>query len=359
MHKFAFIIHPVDYHDLKRKFKFVDALPQKAVEKLMQYMPPLKVSEIKNIRSHYGETKGYFLGCTLTSWQILNLPEDFVLKKIIKTVRLAEKLGAQIVGLGAMTSVVGDAGVTIAKNAKIAVTTGNSYTVATAIEGVKKAAEMLCLDMARAEIVVLGANGAIGRVCSHLLARDCRYLTLISRDVAKLRRTADEILAETGLSPKITSDIECLKNADIIVSVTSSLDTVIKPEFLKKGALVCDVARPRDVSKKVAEVRDDVLIIEGGLIELPGEPDLGFNFGYPPGIVLACMAETMILALEGRFENYTLGRELTLEQVEEISRLAAKHGFKLAGFRSFERPVTEEQINRVKNLIKRSKAVNA
>ena len=51
--------------------------------------------------------------------------------------------------------------------------------------------------------------------------------------------------------------------------------------------------------------------------------------------------ETMILALEGRFENYTLGRNLTLEQVEEIGRLAKKHGFKLAGLRSFERPVSQ------------------
>jgi fatty aldehyde-generating acyl-ACP reductase len=43
--------------------------------------------------------------------------------------------------LGAFTAVVGDAGITIAKNLNIPVTTGNSYTVATAIEGTKKASE--------------------------------------------------------------------------------------------------------------------------------------------------------------------------------------------------------------------------
>ena len=41
------------------------------------------------------------------------------------------------------------------------------------------------------------------------------------------------------------------------------------------------------------------------------------------------------------------GRELTVRQVEEISALAAKHGFKLAGFRSFERAVTPEAIARI------------
>ena len=129
-----------------------------------------------------------------------------------------------------------------------------------------------------------------------------------------------------------------------MITVTSSADTIIEPEYLKPGAVVCDVARPRDVSKKVAEERDDVLVIEGGLVEVPGDVNFNFNFGYPPKLALACMSETMILALEGRFENYTLGRNLTLEQVEEIGRLAKKHGFKLAGLRSFERPVSQETI---------------
>ena len=62
----------------------------------------------------------------------------------------------------------------------------------------------------------------------------------------------------------------------------------------------------------------------------------------------ACMAEVMILALEGRCESYTLGRDITVEQVEEIASLAAKHGFRLGGFRSFERAVTREEVELVR-----------
>jgi hypothetical protein len=108
------------------------------------------------------------------------------------------------------------------------------------------------------------------------------------------------------------------------------------------------VARPRDVSKEVAEKRNDVLIIEGGVVEVPGDVDFHFNFGFPPKTSYACMAETMMLALEGRYENFTLGRELTVKQVEEISAIAKKHGFKLAGFRSFEKAVTQSEIEAVK-----------
>ena len=48
--------------------------------------------------------------------------------------KLAQDLGAKVVGLGAFTAVIGDAGITVSNNVDVAVTTGNSYTVATALE---------------------------------------------------------------------------------------------------------------------------------------------------------------------------------------------------------------------------------
>jgi len=349
MEKFAFIIHPLEVHDIARKFSIADKLPEKLVEKFFTFLPPLYISHITGIRSEYAEVEGDFVCCPLTTHQMMTLPEEYVLKKIIETGKQAERLGAKIVGLGATTSVVGDAGITVAKNLNIAVTSGNSYTVYTALEGTRKACELMGVDLAKAEVVVIGATRSIGAICARIMAREARYLTLVARNEAKLEELARQILEETGLAAAVTSDVrKALATADVVITVTSAADTVIEPEYLKPGAVVCDVARPRDVSKKVAEVRDDVLVIEGGLVEVPGDVNFNFNFGYPPKLALACMAETMILALEGRFENYTLGRNLTLEQVEEIGRLAKKHGFKLAGFRSFERPVSEETIKAIK-----------
>jgi hypothetical protein len=66
------------------------------------------------------------------------------------------------------------------------------------------------------------------------------------------------------------------------------------------------------------------------------------------------MAETMALALDGRYESYTLGKDLTIEQVTAIEHIARRHGFKLGGFRSFERAVTDEQIERIKQNVQRA-----
>lgn len=349
MHKFAFIIHPIEYEDVSRKFKIMNKLPKKFVEGFTRLLPPMKVSEITGVKSKYSETEGYFIAVPLISNQMMELPEDYVIKKIIKAGKIAEKLGAEIVGLGALTSVVGDAGITVAKNLNIAVTSGNSYTIATAIEGTKKASLIMGKDIRDSEVVVIGATGSIGKVCAEVLSREAKYMTLVARNKEKLNNFRDYLLNKTGISVRVTSNVkDALETADIVITVTSAVDTVIKPEYLKPGAVVCDVARPRDVSKEVADERDDVLVIEGGVVEVPGDVNFHFNFGFPPKTSYACMAETMILAMEGKIENYSLGRDLTVEQVDLISKLAKKHGFKLGGFRSFEKPVTEEQIENVK-----------
>lgn len=349
MNRFAFIVHPLDCSDVARKFPFTRYMPDALLERALKMLPPIKISSITGICSPHATTEGFFVSCLLTSRQMLSLPKPFVLNKIIQTARLAEKMGAKVVGLGAFTKVIGDAGITIAKNLNIPVTTGNSYTVATTLEGAKKAATLMGHNLKKARVVVVGATGSIGSVCALSLARDVNHLTLVGRNEAKLHILADRIMFETGLAANVTSNIKpAIRTADLVITVTSAADTIIEPEDLKPGAVVCDVARPRDVSRRVVEERDDVLVIEGGIVEVPGDVNFNFNFGFPPKTAYACMAETMILALEGRLESYTLGRDLTLKQVEEIHKLGQKHGFKLAGFRSFEKPVTEDEINSIK-----------
>jgi hypothetical protein len=60
------------------------------------------------------------------------------------------------------------------------------------------------------------------------------------------------------------------------------------------------------------------------------------------------MSETMALALEGRYESFTLGKDVSVEQVQTITGIARKHGFKLAGYRSFEKALSEEQVQTIR-----------
>lgn len=351
LEKFGFVMHPVQAKaDIARKYPFVRFLPERLIEWALKYKSPMQISHITGVKSLTGsEAEGWFVGCPLTSRQLITLPPEFAYERIIATARLAQEHGAKIVGLGAFTSVAGDGGITIAENLDIAVTTGNSYTVATALQGAIKAAGMMGINPAEAKAAVVGAAGSIGRTCARILAPQVAEMALVDRGLEPVSKVATEITEETDKTPKVYTEVNIgIKDADIVITVTSAVDAIIHPADIKSGAVVCDVARPRDVSWRVVKERNDVLVIEGGVVAVPGDVEFGFNFGFPPQTAYACMSETMILALEGRYENFTLGKSVSVEQVREISALAEKHGFRLAGFRSFERAVTDEHIAQVR-----------
>jgi fatty aldehyde-generating acyl-ACP reductase len=356
LEKFAFIMHPLDAkRDIARKFPAARFLPESILEWMLKYKSPFEVSHITGVKSPTGEeAEGWFIGCPLTPKQMHSLPPKFVAKRIIESGKIAEQLGAKIIGLGAHTSVVGDGGITVAKNLNIAVTTGNSYTIATAIEGSIKAAEMMDIDPSKATLAIVGAAGSIGRTCGLIMARTIPEINLIGRNLEPLHKVSKDITDNSDAVVRVYTDIYTgISNADIVITVTSSLDTIIEPKDLKSGAVVCDVARPRDVSALVAKQRNDVLVIDGGVVAVPGDVDFNFNFGFPPKTAYACMSETMILTLEKRYENFTIGKEINVSQVDEISALAQKHRFKLAGFRGFEKAISDEHITRIKKNVRR------
>ena len=352
MDTFAFIIHPIDpKRDVSRKFPLLGRiLNERQIDFFSTFFPPVYISEIEGITSQATdkEIKGWFIACPYTPRRMMELPERTVYRKIIQTGKLAEKLGANILGLGAFTSVIGDAGITIAKGLDVPVTTGDSYTVAVAVDAIREAANVMDIPLQTATAAVVGATGAIGRVCAEMLADDVERLYLIGRRQDALEELRDRLQVHARAELVVSTTMDVLSEAQLILTVTSAIHDVIRPEHLQPGSVVCDVSRPRDVSAMVAAARDDILVIDGGMVDVPGPVDFHFNFGFPAGKAYACMAETIALALEGRFEDYTLGKHLTRQRVEEIDGMAKRHGFRLSGFRSFEREVTQEQIDTVR-----------
>ena len=371
MDTFAFIIHPIDpKRDVSRKFPFLGrVLSERQIDFFSTFFPPVYISEIEGIKSEATgkEIKGWFIACPYTPRRMMELPEKTVYRKIIQTGRLAEKLGAQMLGLGAFTSVIGDAGITIANALDVPVTTGDSYTVTVAVDALREAATVMDIPFSGTTAAVVGATGAIGQICAELLAEDVERLYLIGRRQDALEGLRDRLQVQARtLRPGqpqaelvISTSMDVLADAQLILTVTSSIDDIIRPEHLQPGSVVCDVARPRDVSAMVAAARDDILVIDGGMVDVPGSVNFHFDFGFPPGKAYACMAETIALTLEGRFEDYTLGKHLTRERVEEIDAIAKKHGFRLSGFRSFEREVTEQQIETVRRNAKNARKLHA
>jgi predicted amino acid dehydrogenase len=173
----------------------------------------------------------------------------------------------------------------------------------------------------------------------------------LARRVAELAAEPDAVAAALLEEELITLTTEAdrfLPLADVVVATTSSPETLIRPAHFKAGAVACDVARPLNVSRAVERERPDVLVLEGGLAEVPGGVDLGWDFGLPPGTAFACMCEPMLLALEGRPEAASVGVDAPPALLSSLRAWAARHGFRAAPARSFGRHVTDEDWRRVR-----------
>ncbi|MEO1286461.1 MAG: shikimate dehydrogenase [Chloroflexota bacterium] len=349
---FGFIFHPILIREhVNKKFPPLGTiLPISVINWACQFFPPQYISEITGITSKdTGEkVRGWFVAAPYTPQAMHDLPLEKVYSKIIDTINLAEGKGAKIMGLGAHIAVVGDAGKTIAERVSIPVTTGNSYTVAIAVDSMIEAASIMDIQMTKAKVAVVGATGSIGKACARVFADVCADLILVGRDANRTHQVR-ELCEGKRAQVTVSTDLNSIYDADLILTVSSAIDAIIQPQHLKPGSVVLDVARPRDVSPAVAKQRDDVLVIEGGIVEVPGSnANFNFDFGFPPRKAFACMVETIALAMEERYENFTIGRDISPTQVREIREICNRHGFRLSGFRAFEHAVTQETIDTVR-----------
>jgi len=57
-----------------------------------------------------------------------------------------------------------------------------------------------------------------------------------------------------------------------------------------------------------------------------------------------------VLALEGRYETFTIGRNIEWEKVKEIYKLGLKHGMKLATISGVNGVYSDEDLERVREL---------
>jgi predicted amino acid dehydrogenase len=366
INRFAFVIHPLSQEYFK-KIKPVELLSRvsppllmDSLEKVMAYAPPFVYSKIEGIKSPTGvEAEGWLISVGGTPKEIMSHSPEFTYRRLLAAADVAKRLGAQIMGLGAFTKVVGDAGVTVARRASLPITTGNSYSASGALWAAHDAVLRMRLvpkpkgkGRVKFKAMVVGATGAIGSACSRLLVRAAEEVTLVSPETAKLLALKASILQETP-DAKIVLSASAdthIGEMDMVVTATSGAGKKILDIMkVKPGCVITDVARPLDLPPEEVAKRPDVLVIESGEIEVPGDLKVK-NIGLPKNVVYACLAETIVLALEGRFENFTVGRAIEWAKVREIYQMGLKHGMKLAAISGVNGVYSDADIERVREL---------
>lgn len=410
-HKFAFIIHYPAPEDVVLNNPSFASMNREELYRFLQWESLTKdpgiVCHMPAIRSRDGSTaEGWLIGVPFGGREIMGLSHDKAAEVIAQAVDTGRDLGAEIIGLGALTSVVTRGGRSVTGR-NVAITSGNSFTTLMGVEALLLGAEKMHVETIAARGGVVGATGSIGRACALMLSEELCQMTLfgnpdhptssshrlqsLTREIltyARRRMEAGELkgmslwlagimnaLKKRGDGPaqswldrldreeyslallneicaglnmespiSISLDIHAdLPACNLVIATSNSPEYLIFAEDLQSGAVVCDVARPSDVDPGVLE-RDDVLILEGGLVQYPDEISFGANLGYRDGVSLACLSETVLLALEGERQDYSIGNKLSLETVHYFRSIAHKHGFTLAGLKMGNREISDEEI---------------
>lgn len=337
----AFMIHPMNLHDFWSAQRFAWLKPlverglvsEKMVRQMADEMRPMKVGELRGIRTAQGkEIRCYLLSAPLLPDRFRDDPE-LATKRAIEGARLAHELGAEVVGLGAFWSVVGNKGVDVqAAVPEITVTNGGAYTSGTikaAIPGILKHFESAGRDLKRATAGIVGANGVVAFGIARTIAPQVGKVIMIGRDLEKLERSANTLRRAAKETEIVTTtSYDTLNEADLIFSATSDPNPVIFPQHVKQGAWIFDEGRPADVDESVSKV-PDVRIIPGGLVRPPGSMTTNIDLQFGQGNVPACLAETLIIAATGEHERKSLGPQTLTENINFFVDEAKKLGFEV------------------------------
>lgn len=354
---FAFIVHPRSSYDAAKKYPFLKYLPKSIVDLFLKNLWPIVVAEVKGLKSLKNGKKidGWIIGVPLTPHQMLE-NRNLAKKRILDAVKLAEKMGVTIVGLGGITASLTEAGHYLANHTNnIGITTGRAYTAYNITANVFQLSKYFNINLSTGKFAIVGGGGSIGLASAEILVRN-GVNNLLLVDLIKRYKNAQKIInllksldKDKILNIKFSSKIHDIIDSDIIIAATSAPEAVIRSEDLKPGAIVIDDAQPSDIDPKIIEERDDVLIIQGGVVKT-NNIEMKINLGLAgKNDIFNCLAECMALAVIEWKKHYSLGW-LNLKHIEEISKIGKSLKFELAPYQNKNGYISEEYLKKIKKI---------
>ena len=239
----------------------------------------------------------------------------------------------------------------------VTITTGHPFTVAIITSNLK---EILRLHPKKDPLIaIVGAGGSTGSSCCRKFAQEGINNFLLLDRVKKTGVVGlDSLQAEmTAFNPaakiRTSTDLADLIEADVTIVVSSARGTIVKSEFLKPGAIVIDDSQPRNVDPKIAEQRNDIMILTV-LAQIQGViPNFVFDKHTPlTGASFTCLGDVALRARTQTRVNATgpadlAGVKVVEEMVDEVK--TKQHRDPLApGFFTYNRKqFTPEEVRQI------------
>jgi fatty aldehyde-generating acyl-ACP reductase len=310
--KFAFILHPINIYDAVKKYTFAKFLHKNIIHWWSRFFWPVIGCRIEGFKDTNGNNiDGWIVACPFTTRHMVS-DIQLARHKVMQTIKFAEKIGAEVIGLGAFTSIVTDSGLATLGKTKSYITTGNAYSAAIAIENLVTLLEKKGKNINESTVAVVGGAGSVGTGCSKVLAKKAYKLIVVDKHKKKLDKLVYTLKVD-GFNVVGSSQVSSIQEADAIIVVTSAPGAIIRPNHLKQGAIVVDAAQPKNVARRILSQRNDVIVVESAIVQVPGL-NYDLDIGVRRNEALGCFAEVMILSAFDRDNHFSLG-EVTEEEI--------------------------------------------
>jgi len=326
-YSFVWIVHSRNIQDFYRHLPLARVLPKKIVEVICRILWPFIVSDITGLKDKNGKHKiGCILGIPLLPQQILN-NKVLAEKRILQGLKLAEKIGAQNVGLGGYNSSITKGGETVYKKTSLYLTNGYALLSGLAITAIKKILRSQRKNFNNLRFGIIGATTIPGKILAEFLIRKgVEKIILVGKTQEHLEELKQKCLQfNRSAIIKITTDIRNINDCDFIIIATNTSSIVIPPEYIKNNSIIFDITQPPNPFTNKLRLKKDIKVISGLAVNIP-KINCHFDLGLSLEQVYPCLAEVILLVKEDKKENFGIG-DVSLIQVNEIISLAKKYNF--------------------------------
>jgi fatty aldehyde-generating acyl-ACP reductase len=324
-------------------------VPDEEIVSIVPWIPPRTVCHVET-RSRLGaKAHGLYIDSFIPPDRLDAAFMQENLRRVRGAAACAIKAGAKIVSLGGFSSILIEGNFDmIPVRGNTVFTTGNSLTVAFIVGGIRRMCEQEGRELRRATVLIVGATGDVGSGCARCLLPLVSRMILCARNMERLRGLQQELEGQ-GVQVDIAASIlELPARPDVVVCAASLPSPSLLLGKLAPGSIVCDAGYPKNLAP--LGNKDGIKVFYGGL----GQVTSGMTFApavggvlnrHPfPDVVHGCLLEGMTLALERRFEPFSEGRGfITPERVEEMEKMADRHGIRLAPLYNGDGPIGIKQ----------------